>query len=337
MFSSLIDISTFFIGILINLLLVALICYYFKSKIDNLELSQAEQAKVLYSIIQQNQQAGNELTSPSQEQSNNNTKILSNIDFSSLDDSRSVEEHNVVEQTNNSTTNEVSDEESDSCSSMNESDDECSDVEEPEYCNTTPVKTKMDIHTIMYNEELIQERQISDEESEKGDVADIKEIPYEQGDIIKPNDHSDSSLQRSFEKLTVKELKSIIEEKGIINPKKYIKKHDLIQLLMDHEETEHVINQTGNNTNQTNILPPIVDIQQTQTNAEEVDEYAHQVKDVEESLNDGEDDAVEIKHHLDQEIASENLDVDEIDVSCPLSIDNSETAMMQDKQYDEHR
>ena len=37
-FSNLIDISSFFIGVLINLLLVALVCYYFKRKIDNLEV-----------------------------------------------------------------------------------------------------------------------------------------------------------------------------------------------------------------------------------------------------------------------------------------------------------
>ena len=51
-FSSLIDISSFFIGVLINLLLVAMICFYFKRKIDNLELSQSEQAKVLYQLVQ---------------------------------------------------------------------------------------------------------------------------------------------------------------------------------------------------------------------------------------------------------------------------------------------
>ena len=55
-FSNLIDISSFFIGVLINLLLVALICYYFKRKIDNLELAQSEQAKMLYSVIHNQEQ-----------------------------------------------------------------------------------------------------------------------------------------------------------------------------------------------------------------------------------------------------------------------------------------
>ena len=53
-FSNLIDISSFFIGVLINLLLIAMICFYFKRKIDNLELSQSEQAKMLYKLISDN-------------------------------------------------------------------------------------------------------------------------------------------------------------------------------------------------------------------------------------------------------------------------------------------
>ena len=49
-FSSILDISSFFIGIIINLLFVALMCYYFKSKYDNLELAQNEQAKAIYDL-----------------------------------------------------------------------------------------------------------------------------------------------------------------------------------------------------------------------------------------------------------------------------------------------
>ena len=48
---NLLDITGFFVGVLINLLLVALICFYFKRKIDNLEVAQSEQAKMLFTII----------------------------------------------------------------------------------------------------------------------------------------------------------------------------------------------------------------------------------------------------------------------------------------------
>ena len=54
-FSAILDISSFFIGMIINLLLIALICYYFKRKYENLEIAQNEQAKVLYELVKQNQ------------------------------------------------------------------------------------------------------------------------------------------------------------------------------------------------------------------------------------------------------------------------------------------
>lgn len=50
-FSSILDISSFFIGMIINLIFVALMCYYFKRKYDYLELAQNEQAKILYQLI----------------------------------------------------------------------------------------------------------------------------------------------------------------------------------------------------------------------------------------------------------------------------------------------
>jgi len=50
-FSSILDISSFFIGMIINLIFVALMCYYFKRKYDYLEIAQTEQAKILYQLI----------------------------------------------------------------------------------------------------------------------------------------------------------------------------------------------------------------------------------------------------------------------------------------------
>ena len=69
-FSNLIDISSFFIGVLINLLLVALYVIILKEKIDNLEVSQSEQAKMLYSLISRQEQQQQHFMMSSQE---NNT------------------------------------------------------------------------------------------------------------------------------------------------------------------------------------------------------------------------------------------------------------------------
>jgi hypothetical protein len=56
-FANILDISSFFIGMLINLLLIALICYYFKRKYESLEIAQNEQAKILYNLIQQSKKS----------------------------------------------------------------------------------------------------------------------------------------------------------------------------------------------------------------------------------------------------------------------------------------
>jgi len=50
-FSSILDISSFFIGMIINLFLVSLMCYYFKRKYEILESAQTEQAKILYELL----------------------------------------------------------------------------------------------------------------------------------------------------------------------------------------------------------------------------------------------------------------------------------------------
>ena len=50
-FSSILDISSFFIGMIINLILVSLMCYYFKRKYEILECAQTEPAKILYELL----------------------------------------------------------------------------------------------------------------------------------------------------------------------------------------------------------------------------------------------------------------------------------------------
>lgn len=87
-FSSILDISSFFIGVLVNLLLVAMICFYFKRKIDNLELSQSEQAKMLYNILQeQNHSIQEDRNTPSSQYN-----VLDGLDLNQLKTSEPEEE-----------------------------------------------------------------------------------------------------------------------------------------------------------------------------------------------------------------------------------------------------
>jgi len=60
MLSSILDIGSFFIGMIINLLLVTLMCYYFKKKYESLEEAQNEQAKLLYDLLRDRKQSSQE-------------------------------------------------------------------------------------------------------------------------------------------------------------------------------------------------------------------------------------------------------------------------------------
>ena len=121
-FSSLLDISSFFIGVLVNLLLVAMICFYFKRKIDNLEISQSEQAKMLFQIIQeQSMVRSNPVPSPGQVQSDAQMYgMLNGLDLSQLNSEG--EDEGVVK--DNDDSNNDNNEENESSSEEEDSDDE---------------------------------------------------------------------------------------------------------------------------------------------------------------------------------------------------------------------
>ena len=195
-FSNLIDISSFFIGILINLLLIAMICYYFKRQIHNLEVSQSEQAKMLYSIVSQQQQQ--QLQQQSQmmhnmdntkhiELSENNMNFLGGLDLNNLqENNEAIAPINIDIENDNSS--DESEEESDSESETTEVTMENSDTEDVE-----PLETK----SIQYDDSVITRDQ--------------------------------------YEKMTVKELKVLLETKGKTNLKKNLKKQELVDILVNED------------------------------------------------------------------------------------------------------
>lgn len=162
-FSSILDVSSFFIGVLVNLLLVAMICFYFKRKIDNLELSQSEQAKMLFQLIQEQSQ--------SQLQQANTYSVLNGLDLTQLSND--------------------GDEEENEASEHGESDD--SDSDDSENSDDEEVETK----TIEYEEVAVEE-----------------------------SSHND------YSKMTVKELRQLLENKGVPLISRNMKKQELIELVV---------------------------------------------------------------------------------------------------------
>ena len=174
-FSNILDISSFFIGVLVNLLLVALICFYFKRKIDNLEMSQSEQAKMLFQLIQQ-KESNPSPTGDAPMLPGGAYNMLNGLDLSQLNDDED-EEDEEDEEDNNAVNGESSDDDDD--------DDSSSDDEE--------------------------------DQEEKGE--EIKKIEYEE---VKD--------ELDIEKMTVKEIRNLLENKGVQVQKKNIKKQELIDL-----------------------------------------------------------------------------------------------------------
>ena len=250
-FSNLIDISSFFIGILINLLLVALMCYYFKRKTDNLEVAQAEQAKMLYSLISQQNHKLVEVDN-AQNADMNSMGMLQNLNLDQLSS-----DFNGYDQTDNFVqsgenvmglmTAEHDDGESDS-NSDSESESDINDDGDSE------IETEDNNEDIDNDDDTLPMGQENDEEPEVEIVneKDVKSIKY--------NIEKDLNQLYDYEKMTVKELKSVADTMGIKNIKKYVKKQDLINILVSQSNNMEQIDFVKNKSD--DEIEEIVDVEE---------------------------------------------------------------------------
>lgn len=198
-FSAILDISSFFIGMIINLLLIALICYYFKRKYENLEIAQNEQAKVLYQLLQQN--------APQPK-----VKTLNEL-------------FNIPKEPDADSESET---DCDSDSDSDSDDDSEKDVK-------TKVNTKvinLDSEKIQLNESDLNEiNGLNEIEEINVDTNDRTETNVDtNSDVKKTVPESD------YSKMTIKQLKEILSVKGI-NPTK-LKKNEMIELIEKSSDPE---------------------------------------------------------------------------------------------------
>lgn len=192
-FSAILDISSFFIGMIINLLLIALICYYFKRKYENLEIAQNEQAKVLYQLLQQN--------------SNVQPKVINLNDLLKKDtDIRN--EVKIVDDSDSDSDSDDSDSDSDSGSD--------SESEEP----TEIKRIVLNTETINLNTEVDIESEVIEEIN-----VDFKSVD----EVVEQLDKKDLTHENDYSKMTIKQLKDALSVKGI-NANK-MKKNEMIELI----------------------------------------------------------------------------------------------------------
>jgi hypothetical protein len=275
-FSHIIDISSFFIGVLINLLLIALICYYFKRKIENLEVSQTEQAKMLYNIISQQQhmqQQSMVFTSPSAVQSGTSLSFLNNVDLSQLNDTEpgtsnetdeikhSQHEGNNEQMDEDDGTDNDSDSDSDNDSdnendSVNDSDDETSETKSIQGENmlndeqsndmTLPTSKSEALKQMMFDVSLLSKSE-NDSENEQNEENENNDTEHEENvNDIKSIEYKEETVETegmNYEKMTVRELKMMLEQKGMSIMKKNVKKQNLIDLLKQAQDPVHEENQ----------------------------------------------------------------------------------------------
>lgn len=225
-FSSLIDISSFFVGVLINLLLIAMICYYFKRKIDNLEVSQAEQAKMLYGIISQQQQIegqrfNDSLTSGSRQvpSSGPSVSVLGGLDLAQLENTvEETTEPRIVDMTE-ANVSDVDHEEDVSVSDSEGDEGESSDEE-----SVGESESEENHDDVVVN--VLHENNQEEDES----VSGTKSITYDVS--------ADVDKVYEYDKMTVRELKQILGNKGVHNIKSNTKKQELIDILVREDNKE---------------------------------------------------------------------------------------------------
>ena len=201
MLSTILDISSFFIGMLINLLLIALICYYFKRKYESLELAQNEQAKILYNLIQSQ--------TPRKQ-----FDIADIMKTNFISNTVCGETQCVIE--------EESDSDSDSDSSSSSEDEvKVLELKEPEVVEFEKVETPFLVNKIVDNVDVVKHDDIE---------VDLEiELNIDE-DVLNSIDTNEEINKLDYSKMTIKELKDVLTKKGISsNPR--MKKTDLIQLI----------------------------------------------------------------------------------------------------------
>ena len=191
-FANILDISSFFIGMLINLLLIALICYYFKRKYESLEMAQNEQAKILYNLIQQQQP---------RKQFNIEDLMKNHVENVNLD--------KVVESDSKSKSGSDSDNDSESDSDDDSDLDNDSEQVLDETIHVNEIKKiQLDLDLV---ESISQDIEVKSEEIEMDSDLTVTKLD-------------------DYGKMTIKQLKDILSKKGISSNNK-MKKTELIQLI----------------------------------------------------------------------------------------------------------
>jgi hypothetical protein len=217
-FSSILDISSFFIGMIINLILVSLMCYYFKRKYEILETAQTEQAKILYQLLRRD---SNGRASTFLETLHEACPVK--VDYTQ----DPLLKKNVIKEDSDSDTDSDSDSESDV--SLSEITLPANPPVSPKLSRPSSPKSEVDC--------LIESIDLS-QPMEWVSKVETKEAPVETQEIKEANEIKEIVIEldteTNYSKMSIKQLKDILTSKGVKH-KNNMKKDELVDLLKDTE------------------------------------------------------------------------------------------------------
>tara|TARA_A100001015_G_C14718055_1_gene604778 strand:- start:8 stop:748 length:741 start_codon:yes stop_codon:yes gene_type:complete len=238
-FSKLLDITGFFLIVVINLSLIALLCYYAKKKFESIEEIQREQSKVLFDLVSKSTsssidpmflsvQTSDISFTPNTELEENKIINLSeniNQDIDTCLDEVVLNDNNNFKLLNNDTEedNEESEEETeDEEETEEETEEDEDDEEETEEGEDDEEETEED------NEE---ETEQDNENKKEGNMIqdEDEEDQEEESKSIEINFENESEI--NLEKMTISELKNYIESKGEKLSSKKTKKSDILEYI----------------------------------------------------------------------------------------------------------
>ena len=225
-----------------------MICYYFKRKIDNLEFSQSEQAKTLYTLIAQSQKTDSPGSTTGLDEVLENN-VIKNLDLSKLNNTEDDE-------VNESESEEESDEESDNESDEDDKEEQViGDVEEDETIKTVEEFNNNDnsmvIETInimtgiesVESPENVNVKQI-DIQEEVVENEELSEEVEELNQVTKLESEYLENNPEDYEKMTVKELKSVLAQRGI-HAKSSMNKSEIINVLKGVSVTDEEVEESN--------------------------------------------------------------------------------------------
>jgi hypothetical protein len=226
-FSSILDISSFFIGMIINLILVSLMCYYFKRKYEILESAQTEQAKILYELLRRDSPKKPEIFKTEEPR----VDYTKGVDYTKdpLLNPRVIDSDS---------------EDSGSESSDSEYEIEVSPGTPPGSPSGSPLLFSVELSQEIIMDELKAEELIIEpiESLDLGEVETQVESKVENVEVPIEKDTKEividqiilDSPESNYNKMSIKQLKDILTSKGV-KPKHNMKKDELVDLVKDIE------------------------------------------------------------------------------------------------------